>query len=202
LIVPDTLAPAGAIVVNQIGRRFVNENAAPLDLAQAILAQPGKVAYLIFDERIYRETREIDPYFARLIVPKAVRRDTNPADLARHFEIDADDFLPTLSDFHTNIVRGTDPFGRSEGGPPFVPPFFGIRIAAARVRTLGGLRINDTAEVIRADRTPVTNLYASGGVVADVASAGAPAYSLSNHALTSLVWGWVAGRAARPPESD
>jgi len=201
LIVPDTLVRDGAIIVSQLGRRFVNEDSHPLDLAQAVLEQPGRVAYLIFDERIYRETRQSDPYFARLIVPRAVRRDSNPADLARHFEIDADDLIRTLNDFHTDIVRGQDPFGRSDGGQPFAPPFYGVRITGARVRTLGGLRITDTAQVIRADGTPITNLYASGGVVVDLAGVGSEEHSVGDHALTSLVWGWVAGHSCRPPET-
>jgi len=201
LVIPDTLVRDGAIVVDQFGRRFVNESAAPLAVARAVLAQPGRVAYLIFDERIYRAAREADPYFARLIVPRAVRRDTNPADLARHFEIDADNLLPTLKSFYTDIVHRADPFGRSEGGPPFSPPFYGVRITPVRVRTLGGLCITDMAQVIRTDGTPIANLHASGGVVAHVSRTAAHSHSLGDDTLTSLVWGWIAGRASQPQET-
>jgi fumarate reductase flavoprotein subunit len=201
MVVPDALIRDGAIIVNQAGERFVNETTDPSELVQTILAQPGRLAYLIFDERIYRATREVDPYFARLLVPRAVRRDANPADLARHFEIEADNFIPIVENFHAGIVHRTDPFGRSEAGAPFSPPFFGVRIGAARMRTLGGLRVNDSAQVLRSNGVPIPNLCASGGVVADIAAGGATAYPIGSEVLMSLVLGWLAGRTTRPQET-
>ena len=51
-----------------------------------------------------------------------------------------------------------------------------------------------------ADGGPVPNLYASGGVVTDVASLGVQPHALGDSTLTSLAWGWVAGKASKPPE--
>jgi fumarate reductase flavoprotein subunit len=197
-VVPESIVRDGGIIVNQLGFRFANETVGTLPLVHAVLAQPGKVAYLIFDERIYRATRAVNPYFARLIVPRAVRRANNPADLARHFEVEEDNLAVTLDKFHVDSVHQTDPFERSHVGPPLAPPFHAIRLRAARVRTLGGLRVNDAAQVVRPDGTPIPSLYASGGVVANVSGNGVDGYLLGNDVLASVVWGWVAGRASQP----
>jgi fumarate reductase flavoprotein subunit len=196
VVVSEALVLEGGIIVNQLGHRFEDETTESLPLARTILAQPGKVAYLVFDERIYRTARETDPYFARVIVPRATRRANALADLARHFEIDADNLALTLENFQANVELGSDPFGREVASAPFEPPFYGVRITGARLQTQGGLRCDTQARVMRVDGTAVANLYAAGGVVADISGAGVEGYLAGNEVLTSLVWGWIAGRAA------
>jgi len=195
LVIPDSLTRAGGILVNQLGQRFVNETDAPVAIARAVQAQPGKLAYLLFDDRVYRGVRENDPYFAKLIAPRAIRRDANPADLARHLEIEPDNLIPTLEGFHAGVVHRTDPFGRTEAGPAFGPPFYGARVTPARVRTLGGLCVGAGGEVMRPDGSAVPNLYASGGVAADPLAANAEEYPIGGRELTSLVQGWLVGRS-------
>ena len=197
-VVPDDVLRNGAIMVNQLGHRFADETMPAGQLARAVLEQPGRVAYLIFDERIYRLVRDADPYFARLITPRAVRHDASAADLGRHLEVEADNLLPTLEGLHAGVVRRTDPFGREEAGQPFSPPFHGLRVTAARLRTLGGLQITDHAEVVREDGGTVPNLFASGGAAADPWGADSGERSFGNYGLTSFVWGWMVGAAARP----
>jgi fumarate reductase flavoprotein subunit len=198
LVVPDSITRTGGILVNQLGQRFVNETDAPMAIARAVLAQPGKLAYLLFDDRVYRGVRESDPYFAKLIGPRAVRRDANPADLARHLEIDPDNLIPTLDGFHAGVVHRTDAFGRTDAGPAFGPPFYGARVTPARVRTLGGLRVGAGGEVMRPDGSAVLNLYASGGVVADLLASNADEYPIGGTEFATLVQGWLAGQSLQP----
>ncbi len=198
LVIPDSVVQAGGILVNQFGQRFVNELVRPMALTHAVLAQPGKLAYLVFDDRAYRAVRELDPYFARLVVPRAVRRDVNPADLARHLEIDPDNLIPTLDDFHAGVVHRTDTFGRTDAGPAFTPPFYGVRVTPARVRTLGGLRVGVAGDVLRSDGMPIGNLYAAGGAAADLLGNHVEEYPIGSEGLTSLVQGWLVGRSTQP----
>lgn len=201
-VLPNSLVRDGAVLVNQSGRRFVNETEDPVALAHAIVAQPGKFAYLILDDRIYRATREVDPNFARLIVPRAVRRGTNIADLARHFEIDPDNLETTLESFHPQTVHHADPFGRPPVSTALAPPFYGVRVTAARMRTLGGLCVDGSAQVLRVDGSPVKNLYAAGGVVSDISGEGRQGYPLGHDVLMSLTLGWLVGRSAQPREPE
>jgi fumarate reductase flavoprotein subunit len=199
--VPDRLVRDGGILVNQVGARFVDETAAPLVVGQRILAQPGKVAYLLFDERGYRTAREIDPHFARLVVPRFVRRGASVEDLARHFEIDTETLTATLASLGADAAGGPDPFGRPASPAALTPPFYAVRVATARKRTLGGLRVDAAARVLRADGTPIPHLYACGGVVADVSVPGTDGYPFAHETLSSMALGWVAGGTARPPEA-
>ncbi len=197
-VVPESVVRDGGVLVNQKGERFVDESAAPMPVARAVLAEPGRVAYLLFDERIYRAARETDPHFARLIVPRAVRRGASVADLARHFEIDVDNLTATLEAFHTRAAGGADPFGRGPTAAPLAPPFYAVRVGAARVRTLGGLHVDTAARVLRGDGTPVANLHAAGGVAADLCGDGRSSYPIGHDALTSMALGWLAAHAPEP----
>jgi fumarate reductase flavoprotein subunit len=201
--VPDRLVREGGIFVNQAGQRFIDEGSDTLALVRAMLAQPGRVAYLVLDERIYRATREVDPYFARFVVPRAVRRGTDTADLARHFEIDAENLATTLDALRARGSTGVDAFGRTLDAAALVAPFYGIRIAPVRKRTLGGLRVNAHAQVLRPDASPVANLYACGGVVADVSIPGGRGGCPFGHeTMASLALGWMAGRTAQPHDAS
>jgi len=200
-IVPDRLVRDGGVFVNQAGLRFIDEGGDPPAVVRAMLAQPGRIAYLIFDERIYRTVREVDPYFARFVVSRAVRRGTDMADLARHFEIDAENLTSTLASLHARSSTHADSFGRTTDAAALAAPLYGIRIAPARKRTLGGLRVDMTAQVLKSDDSPVKNLYACGGVVADVSSSGGPnGYPFAHETVTSLALGWIAGRSVQPQE--
>jgi fumarate reductase flavoprotein subunit len=194
-VVPDSLVREGGVLVNQKGERFVDESASPIPVARAILSQPGRVAYLLFDERIYRATRETDPHFARLIVPRAVRRGASVADVARHFELDVDALVATLETFHPRAASGADPFGRAPSAAPLTPPYHAVRVGAARVRTLGGLLVDTAGRVLRADGTPIVNLHAAGGVAADLCGDGSSAYPIGHDALTSMALGWLGAHA-------
>jgi predicted oxidoreductase len=52
------------------------------------------------------------------------------------------------------------------------PPFTAVRVRAGVTHTLGGLRVDDEARVLRADGGAVPGLYAAGADVGAVASGG------------------------------
>jgi fumarate reductase flavoprotein subunit len=202
-VVPDRLVHDGGIFVNQAGQRFIDEGGDVLAVVHGMRAQPGRVAYLVFDERIYRTVREVDPYFARFVVPRAVRRGTDVGDLARHFEIDVENLTSPLDALRAHGSSGPDPLGRTIDGAPLAAPLYGIRIMAARRRTLGGLRVDASAQVLRPDASPVKNLYACGGVVADVSSPGGRnGCPFAHETITSLALGWTAAQSLQQADAS
>src|SRR5262249_61865823 len=86
LAVPPALVDLGAILVNQAGRRFSQEAANPLALAQEVRAQPGHVAYLVFDDRIAAEAG-VDPFIAPVVLPRARPRRSTPPDPAKQRDL-------------------------------------------------------------------------------------------------------------------
>src|SRR5438093_1571902 len=127
LVLSAPLVALGAVLVNQAGRRFADETAESLLLATAVRAQPGRVAYLLFGERMATAARAADPFFARVVLPRTGRRGATLEDLAKQFELDAEGLRLTIETFNASLASGGDSFGRARfagpgAGPPGRPP--------------------------------------------------------------------------------
>jgi len=197
LLIPWTLIGNGAIMVNQRGQRFVDETASPTSLVEPVLAQPGRLAYIVLDARILRVVTAEDPHFADHVVPRVVRRADELAHLAAQFQIDASGLTQTVEASNGVVEhRVTDAFGRSHFGEALRPPFYAIRISPALLTTQGGVSIDTDARVLRPDGTVVPNLYAGGGAAVGISGPGSEGYLLGNGLLSALGWGRIAGAHA------
>jgi len=156
LAVPPALVDLGAILVNQAGRRFSQENASPLALAQEVRAQPGHVAYLVFDDRIAAEAG-VDPFIEHVVLPRAGRRGSTTVDLAKQLELDASGLEQAMAESTAGRPRGLE------------APLRAIRVTGARLRTLGGLVVDAHAHVLDPGGAAIRGLYATGGVTAALA---------------------------------
>jgi fumarate reductase flavoprotein subunit len=192
LVVTAPVVELGAILVNQSGRRFADETAEALVLARAVRAQPGRVAYLLFDERIAAAAREVDPFFARVVLPRTARRAATLAELARQFELDVDHLERTVDTYNANLDLGGDPFGREPGGAPLAPPFHAIRVTGARLRTLGGVAVDACARVLDAAGRSIPGLYAAGGAAAGLGGEGTEGALPGTAALAAMGLGRLA----------
>jgi fumarate reductase flavoprotein subunit len=157
LEVPPVLVELGAILVNQAGRRFSEESTSPLALAEQVRAQPGHVAYLVFDDHIAAEAGA-DPFIEHVVLPRAGRRGSTPVDLAKQLELDAAGLEHAVSESGAGRARGLE------------APLRAIRVTGARLRTLGGLVIDARARVLDSAGEAIQGLYATGGVTAALAA--------------------------------
>src|SRR6185503_1936562 len=112
LPVTAPLVGMGAILVNQAGRRFTDETTSRLELATRVRAQPGHVAYLVFDDRIANAAREADPFFGRVVLPRTGRRAATLEHLSKQLELDVNGLRATID----GLGAGGDAFGRQN--PP------------------------------------------------------------------------------------
>jgi fumarate reductase flavoprotein subunit len=180
------LVELGAMLVNQGGRRFADETTTGPGLAAAVRAQPGRVAYLVFDERIATAARAADPFFAHVVLPRTGRRGATLEDLAKQFELDADALRAMVEGFNAGVEAGADPFGRRIFRGRLEPPFHAIRVTGARARTQGGLAVDATARVLDAEGQPIPGLYATGGAAAGVAGESGEGFIAGTEALAAL----------------
>jgi fumarate reductase flavoprotein subunit len=178
LEVPQRLVELGAILVNQVGRRFSEEAANPLGLAEQVRSQPGHVAYLVFDDRIATDA-SADPFIEHVVLPRAGRRGSTPADLAKQLELDATGLEQAVSDSGTGRARALE------------PPFRAIRVTGSRLRTLGGLVVDARARVLDGGQ-PIAGLYAAGGVTAALATSAPATGRTGLDALVALGLGRIA----------
>jgi succinate dehydrogenase/fumarate reductase flavoprotein subunit len=91
------------------------------------------------------------------------------------------------------IVAGA-PTGTDPSELPFSAPgdtVAAVRVAAAITHTIGGLRVDERARVLREDGTPIDGLFAAGADVGGVSTGG-----YASGLATALVLGRIAGEAA------
>jgi fumarate reductase flavoprotein subunit len=141
----------GGILANQRGARFTDESQPSLTLALAVRAQPGRVAYLLFDERIATAVGAHDPFFARAVLPRTSRRASSVGMLAKQLELTEATLAETLR----------------AGG--LAEPYYGIRVTGARGATRGGLAVDAQARVLDAAGNAIAGLYAVGGAASGLA---------------------------------
>ncbi len=195
-VLPSTLIGLGAVIVNQQGKRFADEAGDLAAVAERVRAQPGRLAYEVFDARILKIAQQHDPRFEREIVPRTLRRGADIGSLANQFQLDPAALAATIADYNATVGRIAGTFGRLIAGEPMVPPFYGARVTGALLATQGGLKIDTAARVLRADGTPVPNLYAGGGSAVGLSGPGGPGYLPGMGLLCALGWGKIAGEEA------
>ena len=158
----------GGILVNQRGVRFANESQATLPLALAVRGQPGRVGYLLFDERIAAAVSAHDPFFARVVLPRTSRRASSIGMLAKQLELPETRLAETLKAYEA----GGAAFGRPGRAGGLAEPYYGIRVTGARRATRGGLAVDAQARVLDSAGNAITGLFAVGGAATSLGGDG------------------------------
>jgi fumarate reductase flavoprotein subunit len=187
----------GGFQVNNAGLRFSNEAAGYSEQAAKVNAQPGHVAWSIFDERLNTLMLDFDDYHDALRAGAVMEADTIE-DLALKAGLSPEALAQTLAEV-ADMVAGDriDPFGRQfTGKPPLAPPFRAAKVTGALFHTQGGLVVDAEARVVRADGKPFPNLFAGGGAARGISGPGADGYLAGNGLLTATTLGKLAGRTA------
>jgi fumarate reductase flavoprotein subunit len=186
----------GGFQLNAAGQRFSNEARGYSEAAAAVIAEPGGVAWTIFDERIagiaaqfedFRSARSHNAIVTAATIDELADKTRLPRDAVRvSFESVAE----------AKTQGATDILGRDWAGiPQLAPPFSAVRVTGALFHTQGGLLVNANAQVIGKDGSAFPNLYAVGGAACGVSGSDASGYLSGNGLLTAVGYGYVAGRS-------
>jgi tricarballylate dehydrogenase len=200
------------IMVNAMGRRFVDEGADFRNYTYAkygrrILEQPGQFAWQIFDQKVAHLLR--DEYRIKQVTKVTA---STLEELAGKLDgVDPDGFLDEVKNynqavdvekpFDPNVKDGRGTLGltvnksnwanRLEDGP-----FEAYAVTCGVTFTFGGLRINSDAQVIDGDHRPIPGLFAAGEIVGGIFYFNYPGGSgLTN----GSVFGRIAGANAGSP---
>ena len=169
----------GAIQVNGEGRRFHDETAGYSEAAVHVLAQPGGVAWNVFDERLLALGRGF-PDFVGAEQAGAVKRADDVAALAALIGCDARTLAATLQ------------------GTRLRAPYLAVKVTGALFHTQGGLDIDAECRVRRErDGTPFPNLWAAGGAARGVSGNAVWGYLSGNGLLSALAGGFIAARSVK-----
>lgn len=187
----------GGFQVNVRGERFSNEARGYSEQAVDVVAQPGHVAWDIYDERLHHLMTEFDDY-RDAIEGRALITADSIAALARATGVDAAGLERTLGEVAA-LTRGerTDVFGRDFSGKPELrAPFYAVKVTGALFHTQGGLAVDAQARVLRADGSALPNLFAGGGAARGISGPSCWGYMAGNGLLTATTFGRLAGEAA------
>ncbi|SDU14436.1 FAD-dependent oxidoreductase [Stappia sp. ES.058] len=199
VLISWALMMEGAVQVNAAGERFSNEHGGYSEQAVAVLAQPGGIAWNIFDARIHAFARAGFPDYRDAMEAGAIREGETVADLATATglpEAALAETLETVARFQSGAEA--DPFGRAfTERPALAGPFYAVKVTGALFHTQGGLMIDATARALPASGEPFpNNLYAAGGAACGVSGPDVSGYLSGNGLLTAIGFGRIAGREA------
>jgi fumarate reductase flavoprotein subunit len=197
VLITWALMTEGGIQVNARGERFSNEHDGYSEQCVRVLAQPGRLAWNVYDERLHALAMTF-PDYRDAEAAGAIRRAPDAAALAQLVGAPVDALEHTLTDCAAFADgRATDPFGRDFAAKPkLAPPYFAVKVTGALFHTQGGLEIDRDARVLRAGGTPLPNLFAGGGAARGVSGAQVWGYLSGNGLLTAVTLGRIAGTNA------
>jgi len=177
----------GGIQVNLLGERFHDETQGYSEAAVHVLAQPGGVAWNVFDDTILAFAQDF-PDFRDAQAAGAVRHAADAAELAALIGCPAQALARTLE----TVREGTDPvtgrcFRRALSGG-----LHAVKVTGALFHTQGGLAINGHCRVLDSGGRAFPNLLAAGGAARGVSGNAVWGYLSGNGLLSAIAGGHIA----------
>jgi succinate dehydrogenase/fumarate reductase flavoprotein subunit len=210
-------AQPGSIMVDRVGRRFVDEAQNYTDAGRAMLrfdagtyTWPAAPCWLVFD-RTYRERTTIGPLAPGDDDPTWLHRADDLGTLAAQLDLPRGALEDTVERFNLDAKAGVDaefgrgahPYERWIGDPDALnpnlapieaPPFYAVQVLVGCLGTKGGPRTDVDGRVLRDDGAAVPGLFAAGNAAANPFGIGSPGGG--GTIGPALVFGTRAGEAA------
>jgi len=195
--VPPGVLVEGGILVDRTGRRFIDEVEDISGLMLPILARPEGLAWVICDEAIEQRCAYI-PETQALMALNAARREPSAGALAARIGADPDILAASLQEAWDAAETGRrDAVGRAWGTDrPPSGALMAFKVGGALYHTQGGLQVDASARVLRADGSALPNLFAGGGAARSVSGPSCWGYLPAMGLCTAVTLGWLAGRSA------
>ncbi len=187
----------GGFQVNAAGERFSNEALGYSEQAVQVVAQPGRFAWDIYDERLHKLMLEFDDY-RDAVEARAIVSAPDLTELARLTALPAAALRATC-DQVASCGRGerADDFCRDFTGKPLLAaPYHAVKVTGALFHTQGGLAVDAEGRVLRDNGRALPNLFAGGGAARGISGPSCWGYMAGNGLLTATTFGRLAGRAA------
>ncbi len=179
------------LVVNRHGKRFIDEgeNRRSANIAAAMRSQPGRVAYLIFDDDTMTHLEKEGTEYHYMIFPATViengreqfrstiedagSRHVFTADsleeLADKTGICRENLLETVRRYNRMCDQGYDEdFAKNPAylRPVRKPKYYCIKMMNVTYSMIGGVCVNEKCQVLDNSSLPIPGLYAAGDLAA------------------------------------
>lgn len=190
-LISESVRGDGGILVNAEGRRFTNELLTRDVVSANELKQPGKFAWIIWDEATRKTAKLMDSYKKLGLTVEG----NTVAELARAINVPTDALEATMTQYAKDKAAGKDSaFGRPDMPQALqTPPYYAVKVQPAVHHTMGGLKIDTKAEVLDVKGAPIPGLFAAGEVTGGVHGGN----RLGGNAQADIVtFGRIAGQTA------
>lgn len=198
----DTMKKSGAIYVNKLGQRYVDENAALGVLTDKTVEQPDHIAYIVMDAKAWKE------YVAKSLEDKLVPNEEtlmtwtkivnngrpvmavsdNLADAAKTMGVDAEGLAKTVARWNDMVKAGEDKdFHRKITGGLGEGPYYIVEQKVRYQTTLGGLKADADLRILDKAGKPIPGLYGAGCVVGGANGADSLTAMMNSWAIVSGV---------------
>ncbi|MDQ7876435.1 FAD-dependent oxidoreductase [Microbacterium sp. QXD-8] len=165
----------GAILVNAHGERFTDESESYKVLGTAVLTQPSRMAFQIFDAGVRARSKPGVPLSDMERIEELGHLVSAPtlSELGHRLGMPPGALERTVERYNDGVAgRAADPFGRTglvTGVGALAPvdsgPFYAYPAVTAMTSTYGGLSVAPDTSVTRIDGTRIEGLSAAGEVV-------------------------------------
>lgn len=190
-LITEGLRGDGAILVNNKGLRFTDEVNTRDAVSKAEIEQDGGFAWLVIDQTMVDKSSVIAGYIKKGFTVKG----ETIKDLAKAMEVDATNLENTLISWNKKVEsKSDDEFNRTSFAEKLEKaPFYAIKVSPGVHHTMGGIKINENAEVIDTKGQVIKGLFAAGEVCGGVHGGN----RLGGNAVADVVvFGRIAGNSA------
>lgn len=198
----DTMKKSGAIYVNKLGQRYVDENAALGVLTDKTVAQPDHIAYIVMDAKAWKEyvrkslEDKLVPNEETLMTWTKIVNNGRPvmavsdnlADAAKTMGVDAEGLAKTVAHWNDMVKAGKDTdFNRKITGGLGEGPYYIVEQKVRYQTTLGGLKADADLRILDKAGKPIPGLYGAGCVVGGANGADSLTAMMNSWAIVSGV---------------
>ena len=190
-LITEGLRGDGAVLINANGERFIDEVGTRDVVSAAEIAQPGSFSWLVVDQKMVDASSVIQGYINRGLMLSG----NTYEELAQTLGIPADAFAATMAKWNGYVAEKNDPdFGRTSFANPLdTAPYYAVKVTAGIHHTMGGLKIDTAAQVLKDDGSAIPGLFAAGEVTGGVHGGN----RLGGNAVADIiVFGRIAGQSA------
>lgn len=182
----------GSIMVNQAGRRYMNEALPYVEAVHAMYrgeatGTPHVHSWMVIDQRyrnryVFAGLMPRQPFPGRWYKSGVIKKAATLEELAAEIEVPATALRETVERFNgfcadgvdRDFHRGESAYDRYYSDPTVKPnpslhvidqaPFYAVKIVPGDLGTKGGLVTDERARVLGEDGAPIPGLYAAGNV--------------------------------------
>jgi fumarate reductase flavoprotein subunit len=192
----------GSILINKLGKRFVNESLGHKVLPEYTLVQPDGIVYELFDAKIAPEAATKSMMIREQDLEQWAIKGATLDELAAKAGVPAAALKETVEKYNKYVEAGKDQeFGRTYlfgGGESKLikidtPPFYFVEGVAAILGTYCGAQVNSRAQVLNIYGEPIPGLFAAGEVMGGLHGDG---YIGGTAFGKALIFGRLAGKNA------